>query len=188
MTQLTIDEAAKLFPTVSRILVIGCSGSGKSTLAMKLAERFGLRHLSMDKEFYWLPGWVLRDRAEISRLVAEAVAMDGWIMDGTSPRTMHIRLRRAQMVIWMRPSRWVSLYGLFRRVLKYHGMVRPEMAAGCPEPLPDREFLSYIWNFEKVHAPLILEMLARHGAGLPILQLKSHAEVSQLLALLPARH
>lgn len=188
MNFINIDEAARLLPSATRILVIGCSGSGKSTLAIKLAERFGLRHISMDKEFFWLPGWVLRERAEISRLVAEAVATDSWIMDGTSPRTMHIRLPRAQMVIWMRPQRWVSFYGLFRRVLKYHGTVRPEMAEGCPEPLPDREFLRYIWNFERDHAPKVLDILARHGPDLPILQLKSHAEVSRLLALLPERH
>ena len=188
MNFIALDEAAKLLPAATRILVIGCSGSGKSTLAAKLAQRLRLRHISMDKEFFWLPGWVLRDRAEISRLVTEAVAMDCWIMDGTSPRTMPIRLPRAQMVIWMRPPRLVSFYGLFRRVLKYHGTVRPEMAAGCPEPLPDEQFLSFIWNFEKHSAPKVLAMLAQHGPDVPILQLKSYAAASQLLALLREGH
>ena len=62
------------------------------------------------------------------------------------------------------------------------------MATGCPEPLPDPEFLSYIWNFEKHSAPKILAMLAQYGPDVPILQLKSHAAASELLALLPARH
>ena len=188
MNFIDTNEAATLLPATTRILVIGCSGSGKSTLATKLARRFGLRHVSMDKEFFWLPGWEKRAGAEIARLVAEAVQEERWVMDGTNPRTMPLRLPRTHLVIWMRPSRWVSLLGVYRRVLRSYGKVRPEMADGCPEQLPDREFLSYIWNFERDHGPRIVDMLARHGEDLPILQLKSHAEVSQLLALLPARH
>ena len=188
MNLIAIDEAAEQLLSATRILVIGCSGSGKSTLAKALAERSGLRHISMDKEFFWLPGWVKRNGAQVAQLVTEAIAADRWVMDGTNPRTLPIRLRRAQLVIWMRPSRWISLLGVYRRVLRSYGKVRPEMADGCPEQLPDREFLSYIWNFERDHAPRIVDMLTRHGVDLPILQLKSHAEVSQLLALLPARH
>jgi adenylate kinase family enzyme len=188
MNFIAIDEAASLLPGATRILVIGCSGSGKSTLAMKLAEHCGLRHISMDKDFFWLPGWVKRDRAEIARLVTTAVAGDRWVMDGTNPSTMPIRLPRAHLVIWMRPLRWVSILGVYRRTIRLRGTVRPEMAEGCVEHLPDREFLSYIWNFEKHSAPKVLAMLAQHGPDVPILQLKSHAAASQLLALLPKRH
>lgn len=188
MNVIAIDEAAKLLPSASRVLVIGCSGSGKSTLAAKLAERFGLRHVSIDKEFFWLPGWVARDRAQISTLITAVVSEDRWVMDGTNPRTMPIRLPRTHLVIWMRPPRWVSILGVYRRTLRLRGTVRPEMADGCVEHLPDREFLSYIWNFEKHSAPKVLAMLARHGPEVPILQLKSHAATSELLALLPERH
>ena len=62
------------------------------------------------------------------------------------------------------------------------------MAEGCVEHLPDREFLSYIWNFEKHSAPKILAMLTQYGPEVPILQLMSHAAASRLLALLPERH
>ena len=188
MNVIAIDEAATLLPAASRILVIGCSGSGKSTLAAKLARQFRLRHISMDKEFFWLPGWVSRDNREIATLVAAAVAEGRWVMDGTHPRTMPIRLPRTHLVIWMRPPRWLSFFGLARRVLRSYGTVQPEMAEGCPEQLPDREFLSYIWNFERDQTPRILAMLAQYGPDVPILQLKSHAAASELLALLPERH
>lgn len=188
MNLIDIGEAAKLLPGISRVLVIGCSGSGKSTLSSKLGERFGLRHISMDKAFFWLPGWVARERSEIARLIGIAVAEDRWIMDGTNPRTMPIRLPRTQMVIWMRPTRWVSLLGVYGRVFRSYGRVRPDMAEGCPEQMPDRKFLSYIWNFEKVDAPEILEMLDKHGGDVAVLQLKSRQQVSQLLALLQVRY
>ena len=188
MNFIAIDEAAQLLSRATRILVVGCSGSGKSTLAAKLAQRIGLRHVSMDKDFFWLPGWVARDGSEITLLITEAVAEDRWVMDGTNPRTMPIRLPRTQLVIWMRPPRWVSLFGVYQRVLRSYGKVRSDMAEGCPEQLPDWEFLRYIWNFEEVHAPRILDMLEHYGPDTPVLQLKSREQASQLLALLPDRH
>ncbi|MGV3552815.1 AAA family ATPase [Rhizobium sp.] len=184
MNVIDIDHAARLLLSADRILVVGCSGSGKSTLAQKLAGRFGLRYISMDKEFFWLPGWQMRDRAEIARMITEAVGWERWIMDGNNPRNLPIRLPRTELVIWMRPPRLTSLLGVYRRVLRSYGTVRPDMAEGCPEQLPDREFLSYIWNFEKRDAPEIVDMIENHGPQVPILQLKSHKEAARLLALL----
>ena len=186
MNFITIDEAAACLTKVTRVMVIGCSGSGKSTLAMKLAARLNLRHISMDKEFFWLPGWVARPRPDIARLITGAVADDRWIMDGNNPRTMPIRLPRTQLAIWLRPPRWRSLFGVYGRVLRSYGKVRPDMAPGCPEHLPDREFLRYIWNFEKDDVPEICDMFARHGPDIPVIQLKSRKEAARLLALLPA--
>lgn len=186
MNFIAIDEAAKLLPGATRILVFGCSGSGKSTLATRLAERLDLRHISMDKEFFWLPGWVARPRPEIARLVTEAVAGDRWVMDGNNPRTMPIRLPRTQLAIWLRPPRWMSLVGVYGRAFRSYGKVRPDMAPGCPEQLPDREFLRYIWNFERDDVPEIRDMFAQYGPEIPVIQLKSRKEVARLLALLPA--
>lgn len=63
-----------------RILVIGCPGSGKSSLAKRLSRALDLDYISMDCDFYWLPGWRKRPRDEIDRLIAKAVAGERWIM------------------------------------------------------------------------------------------------------------
>jgi hypothetical protein len=57
------------------------------------------------------------------------------------------------------------------------------MAPGCPERLPDREFLSYIWNFEKRYAPLFIQSIDRHGPDVPVAVLRSHREMAQLLQM-----
>jgi hypothetical protein len=59
------------------------------------------------------------------------------------------------------------------------------MAPGCPERL-DGEFLTYIWNFERRWAPLILAGIERYKPDVPVLQLKSHREMRRLLDLLGA--
>ncbi|WP_183915759.1 AAA family ATPase [Rhizobium lentis] len=173
-----------------RILVIGCPGSGKSTLAKRLSQVLDLDYISMDRDFYWLPGWRKRPRDEIDRLITDAVAGKRWIMDGTGLNSFHLRLPRAQAVIWLRPPRYACLYGAISRALRHFGRNRPELPAGCPENL-SLDALFYIWNFERDAVPLIEAALRDHAAGIaergsemPILQLKSRRQMRQLLDLL----
>lgn len=181
-----ICEAAGLLLQSERILVIGCSGGGKSTLARKLCGRFDLPYLSMDKEFFWLPGWIKRPRDEERRLIAEAVSRDRWLMDGTGPSTFDLRVPRSQLVIWVRMPRWLCLWGVCKRAFMHFGRTRPDMAPGCVEQLPDRDFLTYIWTFEKRFSPLVIAGLDRHGLNVPVFQLKNRRDVSRLLDLLDA--
>ena len=180
-------EAARLLPDAERILVIGCSGSGKSTLARALAERFRLQYISMDREVFWLPGWQQRPREDADRRIGELVALPRWVMDGTSPRTLPERLARADLVIWLRPPRHVSLCGVVTRWFRYAGRTRAEMAERCPERLT-LEFLRYVWYFERDSAPKIIERLTADAGEIPLLVLKSHGDSRALLANLDGRY
>ncbi|MCF3638667.1 AAA family ATPase [Rhizobium sp. TRM95111] len=181
-----LRRAADILRHAERIMVIGCSGGGKSTLSRRICDYLDLPYVSMDREFYWLPGWVKRDKAEERALIPETVARDRWLMDGSGSSTFDLRVPRAQMVLWVRISRWRCLLGVARRGFRYRGKTRPDMAPGCVEQIPDREFLSYIWHFEKRFAPHLVAQLQRHGPDIPVLQLKSHAEMHCLLDLLGA--
>ena len=184
---ITMEVAAERLKTAERVLVIGCSGSGKSTLARKHADRLGLPCVSMDREIFWLPGWQSRPRAEALARLEAIVAGERWIIDGTSPGTLPLRLPRAHLVLWLRPPRWMSLYGVISRWLRFRGRSRPEMADGCPERI-SREFLTYVWNFEKTESPEIEQNLAAYGRDVPVCVLKSRRENDRLLARLAAVH
>lgn len=168
------------------MLVVGCSGGGKSTIAQALSARLNLPYISMDRAFFWLPGWILRERAEIRTMIAEAVGRDRWIMDGTSHGTLDLRLPRANAVIWIRLPRMLCMMRVVLRRIRYAGRSRPEMAKGCPEKI-DLELLRYIWNFEKEDAPEILDGLAKYGPDVPVFILDSRGDAAALLALLKRR-
>ena len=80
-----LKQAAEHIRTARRILVMGCSGGGKSTLSLKIAKRFGLSYISLDRDVFWLPGWVVRDRVEQRNIIASRILEERWIMDGTNP-------------------------------------------------------------------------------------------------------
>lgn len=178
-----LRDGARHLRDASRILVIGSSGGGKSTLSRQICDGLNLPYISMDRDFLWLPGWVKRDKQEERRLIAEAVKGERWVMDGSGASTFDLRLPRADLVLWVRVSRWICLLGIAKRVLRYRGTTRPDMAPGCIEGFPDREFLSYIWHFERRWVPGILRNLDLHGPDVPVLQLKSRRDMRKLLDL-----
>ncbi|PDT39913.1 MULTISPECIES: AAA family ATPase [Sinorhizobium] len=179
-----IAEAAGHLAQAKRILVIGCSGGGKTTLARWLSTRFDLPFISMDREFFWLPGWNSRPRAEQRAMIAAKVDQPRWIMDGTNPSSFDLRMPRTEVVLWVRMPRLLCLWGAVRRWLKWRGQARPEMADGCPERL-SLEFVRYIWTFEGKFAPMVEAGLREHAV--PVLQIRSRAQMRQLLDLLSAR-
>jgi len=176
-------EAVDHIRKANRILVMGCSGGGKSTLSQKIAARFGLAYVSIDRDILWLPGWVQRDRDEQRAIIVAKVQGERWIMDGTNPSTFDVRLPRTDFVIWVRMPRLLCIWGVVSRWIKWMGRTRPEMAPGCIEKV-DWEFLRFIWTFEEKFTPRVLGGLAQHGPDVPVLQLKSRGEMRQLLDLL----
>ena len=179
--RLAVDEAGALLARARRIMVIGNSGAGKSTLSRQIADRLDLPYVSHDRDIRWLPGWQVRDRAEQRRLTEAFAAAPAWVMDGTNVSTFDLRAPRADLVIWLRPSRVRALWQLAGRVLRNHGRVRPDMAEGCPEPLPDRAFLAWIWTFEARQSPRIEAALEHFAPEVPVVILRTRAEARHLL-------
>jgi len=179
-----IEDAARLLGNASRALVVGSSGAGKTTLARQVAHHLEAEYFSIDRDVRWLPNWTQRDRAEQHRIIKDIIARDRWVLDGSNPSTFDLRLPRTDIVIWMRVPRLACLAGIARRVMRNYGRVRPDMADGCPEPLPDLEFLTYVWTFEKRHAPLFERNFDLYGPEVPIFQVKSRHEADRLLDLM----
>ncbi len=184
----SLEDGAAQLRQARRIMVIGCSGGGKSTLSRKLAVALDLPDHSMDREIFWLPNWVERPRAEQRAILSEIVKADRWLLDGTNPSSFDIRLPRTDLVIWVRLPRWRCLLGVYKRASQYVGRHRPDMADSCVEQWPDREFISYIWNFERRFAPRIIQEIDRHGPNVPVITLKFHGEMAHLLDLAGVPH
>lgn len=132
---------------MERILIIGCPGSGKSTLARALKDKLGLPVIHLD-QLWWQKNWEHVSREEFDQRLELALQMDRWIMDGNYDRTLPKRIEKCDTIIYLDFNRWECLWGMFRRVVKSYGRVRPDMAEGCPERF-DWDFIKYIWNFNK---------------------------------------
>lgn len=167
-------------PPFQRVVVIGSSGAGKSTFARKLGAVTGLPVTHID-QLFWGAGWVQVPRALYHERVAAVVQQERWIIEGVSPGTLDLRLPRTDLMIWLERSRMACLWRVAKRVASSYGRVRPDMAPGCPEGLPDPEFLTYIWTFGTRIAPRIEAAVDRHGVRDRLVRLGSDREAQAFL-------
>jgi len=116
-------------------MIIGSAGSGKSTAARMLGQHYDLPVYHIDREVFWLPGWVERDKDDQVRQVARIVAQQDWVFEGNNSRTFHLRAARAEMLIWLDIPVWLRVLRAIRRTITTLGQPRPDMADGCVEKL-----------------------------------------------------
>lgn len=83
-----------------RIAIVGTSGSGKTTLARQLAALLGVPHVELDA-FQWQPDWTPLDQGSFRERLAEALADDGWVVDGNYYSLRDLTLARADTLIWL---------------------------------------------------------------------------------------
>jgi adenylate kinase family enzyme len=164
---------------VKRILVIGSGGAGKSTFSTKLGELLELPVIHLDQA-YWKPGWEKPSKEEWSAKIDALVAQDEWIMDGNFGGTLLQRIKRADAIILLDVSRWVCLWRVARRAVKYRGRHRPDMAPGCQERF-DLEFIKWIWRYPTQSKPAKLALLSATGPDQRVVILRSNAEIGRFL-------
>jgi len=116
-------------------MIIGGAGSGKSTAAQMIGKKLGLPVYHMDREVYWLPGWVEREKSDQLRQVERLVAHDAWVIEGNSSSTFALREARADLLIWLDIPLALRVFRVIRRSLMQRGQSRPDMTDGCEERL-----------------------------------------------------
>jgi adenylate kinase family enzyme len=169
---------------MERIAIIGCGGSGKSSLARELGRRLDLPVIHLDRIF-WKSGWVESVPEEFDPKVGAIAATDRWIIDGNYSRTYHLRLPRADTIVWLDLPRHICLWRVMRRAFLSFGRTRADMAQGCPERV-DPTFLRWVWEFPTKHRPRLEERLAANAGNARILRLTCHREMVAFLEELDA--
>ncbi len=111
-------------------MVVGSGGAGKTTLARRLAASTGLPLTHLDHEF-WNPGWVKTPTEPWHGRVAELAAEDRWILEGNYGGSAHLRLVRADTVVFLDFGRLTCMRRALTREIRNWGTC--SQAPGCPE-------------------------------------------------------
>jgi len=99
-----------------RIVVVGCAGSGKTSLALNLGRKLALPVVHLDV-LYWLPGWKESDKASFRIRVADAIAGDDWVADGSfSELALDLTLSRADTMVIIERPRWLCQWRIAHAV------------------------------------------------------------------------
>lgn len=164
---------------MERIIIIGCPGAGKTTLARRLGEIWKLPVVHLDRIF-WSPGnWEHLGHADFDQALRKELEKPRWIIEGNYDRTLPMRLRHCDGVIWLDFGRCACLRGWFQRMIRHWGQVRPDMAPGCVERY-EHEFAKYIWNFNRENREKYCRLL-KEEEGVETIVLKNRRMVKRFL-------
>ena len=98
-------------------IVTSASGSGGTTVGREIAARLNLPFHELDAIF-WEPNWTEPDRDEFRKRVAEIVATERWVIDGSYQSWIgQLALGNADMVVWLDLPMRVWLPRLLRRTV-----------------------------------------------------------------------
>lgn len=165
------------FNKYKRILLIGCPGSGKSTLAKRLGKITGLPVIHLDT-IYWLPHWQKRPQEEFDQLLIEELEKDQWIIDGNYNRTLELRIKHCDLIIYLDLPRRVCLWSIFKRRFQYAHKSREDMQKDCNEVI-DYSFFSYVFKFNKTHRKRYYEIL--NNCNKEYLVIRKRKDIDKLL-------
>ena len=163
---------------MERIIIIGSCGAGKSTLAVSLAQKLSLPLVHLDK-IKFIGNWQERSKEDFDEILLSELKKPRWIIDGNYNRTIPLRMQYCDTVIFLDFPRLVCIWGVIKRVIKYHGKTRPDMGGNCPERF-DLDFMKFVWQFRNKHRKRYLEMLSG-VSDKNVIILKNRRQVKKLL-------
>ena len=96
-------------------MIFGRPGSGKSTFTNALHKTTGLPLHHLDKHFF-TKNWIERDTQEFLKIQQSIVDTNSWIIDGNSIKSLEMRYRRADLVLYLNFPRWLCYIRVFKRI------------------------------------------------------------------------
>jgi adenylate kinase family enzyme len=102
---------------LKQINVIGTSGSGKSTFSRELADALKIPYIEMDKIF-WEPNWQQPSDEKFFKNLENALSRDKWVLDGNYTRTIPIKWKNVETVIWLDYSFTTTTFQSIKRTVQ----------------------------------------------------------------------
>ncbi|KDM89887.1 shikimate kinase [Photobacterium galatheae] len=172
---------------MQRINVIGTSGSGKSTFSQKLADALGYPYIEMDALF-WQPNWAESTDEAFFATLEQALASPQWVLDGNYHRTVPIKWRQVDTIIWVDYSLTRTLFQAVKRAIT-RCLSQQELWPGTGNRETfQKTFLSrdsIVWwtmkTYSKNRARYLAVMADPNFAHIRFVQLRTPAQANQLI-------
>ncbi|PIS00324.1 MAG: hypothetical protein COT84_08225 [Chlamydiae bacterium CG10_big_fil_rev_8_21_14_0_10_35_9] len=143
-----------------KILVFGVPGSGKTHLANKISKTFDLPIFHIDKHFFE-KGWVERDPELFLKDVRSFLKKDRWVIDGNGMRTLEMRYKEADIVIYCRLPKLTCLYRVLYRWVSTLNRSKEDGPEGSTNSI-SWKLIKYLWNFTEKYQEQIKELQMKY--------------------------
>lgn len=171
---------------MQRVAVIGNSGGGKSVLARRIAERWDLPYIEIDR-ILWQKGWRLAPESNYRSQHQQIISEDRWVIDGLGRQdSVPARLARATDILLIDLPLWVHFWLAAERQIKWATGALSNPPAGLEEMPPTKGLFQNIWEVDRSWMPefrKLAEMLEA-ARGKMVARLSSLEELDSFAAQL----
>ena len=166
---------------MQRIVVVGSQGSGKTRLSLALGKKLGLPVIHLDA-LYWRPGWKPSEITDFRARVAEAIAGDSWIIDGSfSGLCLDLTAARADQFTFIDRPRWLCVWRVLWRSAFQRRGERTDLPEGCPEQF-DWDLVGQTWRWPVERRRQIEAERLQYGPSIPVVRLRTDREIADFLS------
>ncbi|HIP22974.1 MAG TPA: hypothetical protein EYG79_05185 [Rhodobacteraceae bacterium] len=166
-------------------MIIGGHGAGKTTLALRLGKATGLPVIHIDKSYYF-PRWKLRPLREALAELEAYTESEAWIMDGDDFRSFAPRLKRADMIVYLHVSTVKRIVRYAKRAIKSFGKPRVDLPDGCKGKLGLNGLKWVVFGYPLKMRPEMHRAMAEMASKIPVVHVRSEADIQMLEARLAA--
>lgn len=167
---------------MKRIAIIGPGGAGKSTFAKRLGQQLKREIIHLDR-LYWRPNWTPTPRQEWVTLQKQLIQPEEWIIDGNFHKTLDLRLAAADTIIFLDFPRWLCLWRIISRRIRYNGKTRFDLGGHNTERITFMFLMRTIFYSSRV----IHQKVQALNPKAHLIVLRSQAEVERYLESLASR-
>jgi adenylate kinase family enzyme len=165
-----------------KALIFGLPGSGKTTFSHRLSEATGIPIFHIDRHFFEADrGWNKRPHEDFLADVRAELAKESWLMDGNGMRSLEMRYREADLVIFCAAPRVKCFYRIFRRACAWFFLSkeRSDVPDGVDNYVTLR-LLKYNWDFRSKYGRAIADLQEKYP-NIEFIQARSDRDLERIL-------
>ena len=162
-----------------RILILGSPGSGKTTLAITLSKILNYPIIHLDY-YFRVASRKNMDVNYVREKMLELVKPETWIIEGNYLKSLDIRLKRADYIIFLDLPTKKCLKQAYQRFIQTKGKQRFDAPKGMIDYRFDNAFKKYILDFKRIYQPrLFFEAILKSQK--PYTIIKNRQDIKKLL-------